>query len=72
MRAWVELGLYTKGSSLCGPGDLCSKMILVFGVRPAGIAQNPGPRGPGPDPALALGRLFLLLLDMDGGQCSVI
>jgi hypothetical protein len=43
----IGLGLYTVGSGFCGLVGLCSKSILVLGVRHAGLAQNPGLHGLG-------------------------
>jgi hypothetical protein len=60
MRARVGLGsgsgFLLRACDFCGPGCLCSKIVLDLGVlcskiglglgvRPAGLAQNSGPRG---------------------------
>jgi hypothetical protein len=38
-------GLKNAGWGLYGPGCLCSKIAVGLGVRPPGLAQNPGARG---------------------------
>jgi hypothetical protein len=48
MRArtsYCGLGLHTAGSGFCKHGCLCSKIIVWLRIRPAGLAQNSGPRG---------------------------